>query len=405
MLKAEKILLSFILALLIPGVAIAASGDLSISESDIRFSNPNFMEGATTTIYATVKNNSNKDLKGVVRFTVNGTILGADQPISVFANGSGGVFTPWTPSFGSQKINIKLIPWDPSLDDSSNNSVTLNVFSVQDTDRDGIPNHLDPDDDGDGVPDELDAFPLDPNEQYDTDGDGIGDNADPDDDNDGVPDEFDAFPLDPDEQQDTDGDGIGDNADPDDDGDGLTDLEEILLGTEPLNPDTDGDGVPDGEDAFPLDPTEQYDTDGDGIGNNADPDDDNDGIPDHLDPFPLDKAPEVILNKIPKTLSLHKEILLDASKSTDHDGHITSYLWEINGEIKKEANHLRYKFTETGIKTIKITITDNVGQKTSKEFQIKIVNSTYTRQIIMTVLSILLATIIYFKYIAVAKKD
>lgn len=87
------------------------------------------------------------------------------------------------------------------------------TVTVLDTDQDGIPNHLDPDDDNDGVPDEQDAFPLDPTEWLDTDGDGIGNNADPDDDNDGVPDASDDLPLDPTESRDQDGDGIGDNRD------------------------------------------------------------------------------------------------------------------------------------------------------------------------------------------------
>ncbi|MBN1958029.1 MAG: tandem-95 repeat protein [Desulfuromonadales bacterium] len=52
------------------------------------------------------------------------------------------------------------------------------------------------DSDGDGVLDHLDAFPDDPAEWEDTDGDQLGNNADPDDDNDGVADIRDGFPLD-----------------------------------------------------------------------------------------------------------------------------------------------------------------------------------------------------------------
>lgn len=87
------------------------------------------------------------------------------------------------------------------------------TVTVLDTDQDGIPNQLDPDDDNDGVPDTQDAFPLDRTEWLDTDGDGIGNNADPDDDNDGVPDVSDDLPLDPTESRDQDGDGVGDNRD------------------------------------------------------------------------------------------------------------------------------------------------------------------------------------------------
>ena len=57
---------------------------------------------------------------------------------------------------------------------------------------------------------------------------------------------------------DTDGDGIGNNADPDDDNDGLPDeVEENILGTNPLQIDTDGNGTPDGDE----------DADGDGFTN------------------------------------------------------------------------------------------------------------------------------------------
>ena len=131
-----------------------------------------------------------------------------------------------------------------------------------DIDRDGLPNHRDPDDDNDGVPDAEDAFPLEPEEWADADHDLIGDNLDADDDGDGrgddqnangVPDHqeldfdgdgvpraravpWDAFPLDPKEWRDTDGDGLGDNADTDDDGDGWSDLEEGRAGTDLLDP-------------------------------------------------------------------------------------------------------------------------------------------------------------------------
>ena len=109
---------------------------------------------------------------------------------------------------------------------------------------------------------------------------------------------------------DTDGDGIANEQDTDDDNDGLSDIDESLLGTDPLDTDTDDDGVGDNSDDFPTDPTETMDTDSDGIGdnadafpeddsewtdtdsdgigNNADTDDDNDGVDDGSDALPLD---------------------------------------------------------------------------------------------------------------------
>jgi len=130
-----------------------------------------------------------------------------------------------------------------------------------DIDKDGRPNHLDPDDDQDGVADSEDAFPLDAEEWQDEDSDLIGDNLDADDDGDGIADDkngngipdceeldidgdgferaksvpWDVFPLDPAEWRDTDADGVGDNADPDDDNDGYRDQEEKEHGTDPLD--------------------------------------------------------------------------------------------------------------------------------------------------------------------------
>ena len=67
----------------------------------------------------------------------------------------------------------------------------------------------------------------------DTDGDGVNDSSD------NCPSVANASQLD------TDGDGLGDACDDDDDNDNLTDVQEGLLGTNPLNPDSDGDGFND----------------------------------------------------------------------------------------------------------------------------------------------------------------
>ncbi|MDX1491315.1 MAG: hypothetical protein R3332_08510 [Pseudohongiellaceae bacterium] len=132
-------------------------------------------------------------------------------------------------------------------------SMSGDIFTIVDTDGDGVPDSEDAfpdnanettDTDGDGVGDNGDAFPTDPNETTDTDGDGVGDNGD-------------AFPTDPNETTDTDGDGVGDNGD--------------AFPTDPNETtDTDGDGVGDNGDAFPTDPNESSDLDGDGVGDNAD---------------------------------------------------------------------------------------------------------------------------------------
>jgi len=210
-----------------------------------------------------------------------------------------------------------------------------------DLDGDGIADSADPDIDGDGVGNDDDAFPQDPDEWFDTDGDGLGNNGDLDDDGDGFSDEqellfqtdpnspfsfpadldgdkipdaidpdrdgdgvlnaADAFPNNPAEWTDTDGDGVGNNVDLDDDGDGFSDVDEDMLGFDPLDfadhpgdldgdgvpdisdPDMDGDGVANGLDAFPQNPVEWEDSDGDGLGDNTDLDDDGDGYADLME--------------------------------------------------------------------------------------------------------------------------
>lgn len=76
-----------------------------------------------------------------------------------------------------------------SVSDSSDSS-SLSPFSID------VIAYVYQDSDGDGVLDHLDAFPNDGNEWEDTDGDQIGNNSDLDDDNDGIADVRDGFPLD-----------------------------------------------------------------------------------------------------------------------------------------------------------------------------------------------------------------
>ena len=182
-------------------------------------------------------------------------------------------------------VYATLIPFDQYGHNTSFG--TLGLFSLTDTDGDGVPDGADAfpndanetdDSDGDGIGDNEDVFPYDPSEIEDTDGDGVGDNDD-------------AFPNDRNETVDSDGDGVGDNGDEfpsessqwvDDDGDGLGDNTNGTDG-DPYPDDFDNDGVIDAEDAFPTDANETMDTDGDGVGDEADEDDDGDGILDEAE--------------------------------------------------------------------------------------------------------------------------
>lgn len=388
--------------LLLSTTVFAYSGDISINSQSIKFSTDNFMEGSPVRIYSTVTNLSSMDLLGVVRFSDNDNQIGGDQAISLFSGKTDDVFIDWLPTYGDHKIAVKIYPWDPEIDDPSNNWIVTNIFAVQDTDYDGIPNETDTDDDGDGVPDSQDAFPLNSNEQYDTDGDGIGNNADTDDDGDEVPDTHDEMPLDPNETMDTDNDGIGNIADDDDDNDGLKDNEEDKIKTDPLDYDTDDDTYNDKEDAFPLNPDEWLDTDTDKLGNNKDTDDDNDGIPDGEDKFPLNKGPVIKFSDEDFEIRLFETYLFDASPSFDEDGEIVSYLWQIDGEIL-EGNSVTYSFNRLGEHDIKLTIKDDSGEIRTQDFQANVLNTRFHIQLYASIFLILLALVIYFKYISEAK--
>jgi hypothetical protein len=402
---------SFLLASLIsfsllttPAAFAAETGDMALTSSDIYYSHQYFFEGQTYKIYATATSNSNRDLLGIVRFYDNGGQIGGDQVISIIAGKTDAVFIDWVPNFGSHNIDVKLFPWEPAIDNPGNNTISSSVYVEQDTDYDGITNENDIDDDGDGIIDQEDAFPLDKNEQRDTDGDGIGDNSDDDDDGDGVPDEFDDLPLNPNETIDTDKDGTGNISDKDDDNDGLDDNEEVKIGTDTLKVDTDEDGESDKTDPFPLDPREWRDTDHDLIGNNQDTDDDNDGLPDETDEFPLNKGPVIKLSTEDFEANVYEKFTLDAAPSFDEDGEIVTYLWEIDGRRSREGNAITHTFETVGDHDVELIIIDDDGEQRSMEFQVSVKNLKLYGQILASLGALLLALIIYFKYIRVAKK-
>ena len=140
-----------------------------------------------------------------------------------------------------------------SLDTSALNTPTFSVtFSIQ---HDGANSPL--------------PITISGSLDVDTDDDGMPNSTDPDDDNDGVSD-LDEVGIGTDPlNSDSDGDGLNDGQEvsagtdplvPDTDGDGLNDGQEVSAGTDPFDPDTDGDSVPDGQEVElglnPLDPTD-----------------------------------------------------------------------------------------------------------------------------------------------------
>ena len=305
--------------------------DLSISEDDISVK-ANIIAGENARIYATVHNNSEEDLTGVVKFFDESTsnFIGTDQAISVIAQKTDDVFVDWKAEpAGDHPISVRVIPWDEASDNPENNKVTKTIYVDEDFDGDGVGNRIDEDDDNDGTPDSQDDFPLNPNESVDTDGDGIGNNSDTDDDNDGVSDIEDLFPLDPNETVDSDGDGTGDNSD-----------------------------------AFPDDPNEWEDSDNDGVGNNSDTNNENHG------PIPA------ITTSSSKT-GTGGSITFSATASKDPDGSIEKYEWRVNGELVSEEAITEYPFKEAGEYEINLTLTDDKGEKRTETTTITVKNNSY----------------------------
>lgn len=218
MLKLVELIAVAGIALLAPLAAEAA--DLALPKENIYFSNAKPLAGEIVRIYATVKNESQQDVRAQVVFSVGGAQIGGLQPVTVLSQKSSTVFVDWGPLEGYYDISVSVVNPDAGDENQANNTAEIADFIVDlDTDSDGIFDTIDIDDDNDGVEDGLerikgsnpliadtdgdgsgdgvDEFPLDPKEKYDNDKDGIGNNADPDNDNDGTPNNDDPAPFDP----------------------------------------------------------------------------------------------------------------------------------------------------------------------------------------------------------------
>ena len=391
-----------IIALGLPFQTLAA--DLVLPGENVKFSTSTFLEGKTVRIYATVTSMSkNDDLRGVVRFFDNGAQIQGDQPVSVLAGRDDAVFVDWIMTPGDHSIKITVLPFDGKDENSSNNTVIKQIVVLADTDRDGIPNRDDSDDDNDGAIDGDDAFPLDRSETLDSDGDTIGNNKDDDDDNDGVKDAQDALPLNPNETLDTDKDGVGNNEDIDDDGDGLSDADELVKGTDLSNPDTDGDSVNDGADAYPLDPTQAYDYDKDGVSDAKDSDADNDGIAKEFDVNDINRGPEIIIttdkNSPDRVVSPGEEVKFESTSSFDpDDDKISGTEWNIEGK-KFSGSVLKTSFSENGLHSVSVKVTDAKGESREKTFTVLVVPPLAGWMALIFALVILaLAIILTFSY-------
>ncbi|OGJ49075.1 hypothetical protein A2344_05835 [Candidatus Peregrinibacteria bacterium RIFOXYB12_FULL_41_12] len=399
----KSILFPLIIAMLSIPTAIAAGGDLFLTEGNVSFSTSTFVENTPATIYVIASNNSGNDLLGTIQIWDNtyDRQVGSDQPISVISGSTDTIFVTWYPKGGTQEISVTLTPWISEGDDSSNNTITRTITADYDTDGDGVGNTEDPDDDNDGYPDTEDVFSTNNSEWIDSDSDGTGNNADTDDDNDGVLDEVDEMPIDYNETLDTDLDGIGNNSDSDDDGDGIADEEESnKTVTDPLKYDTDEDGFSDSEDAFPSDMEEWIDFDTDGIGDNADTDDDNDNMNDEEDPDDHNKGPIIDIDKDSFPIAFtNQDIMLTAEDSYDEDGQVEHYTWIIDGETVSVQPIYTATYLESGEKEVILTITDDKGESRTEAVTLRIHSKGFMLFLgFFILILLLLAFYIVFKY-------
>lgn len=187
---------SFVFFILLVGVE--ARVDLSLSISDITFSESTPLAGEKTRIFARVFNSGDEDVYGFVRFLSNDREISNPQPISIKAGSFDDVFIDWVFESGTYDLKTEIVGTVPSDENSGNDAAVLEV------------NFIELDSDGDGFTDKEDAFPQEEREWRDSDNDGTGDNADPDDDN-----------------------------------DNLSDEREMVLGTSIFKTDSDGDFIPD----------------------------------------------------------------------------------------------------------------------------------------------------------------
>ncbi len=115
--------------------------------------------GHTTRIYVALRNNSDNDLSGTVKFTDNGSSIGSTY-ISALPGRIVEAWVDWVPSYGDHKVsavlqNVKTheIGESPEGAAVSDTLAEDTVFADYDTDDDGIVNEQDLDDDNDRMSD------------------------------------------------------------------------------------------------------------------------------------------------------------------------------------------------------------------------------------------------------------
>ncbi len=112
-----------------------------------------------TRIYVALRNNTEHDLTGTVRFTDNGTRIGVSS-VSALPGRLVEAWVDWTPTYGEHVISATLtnvqihtVGETPETGVVENTIAEDTIFVDYDTDADGTPNEKDTDDDNDTVSD------------------------------------------------------------------------------------------------------------------------------------------------------------------------------------------------------------------------------------------------------------
>lgn len=154
--RVTSLFFSFIFFFAFSGICSASEQNAGFVQG-IWYSSEPIFEGVPTRIYVAVRNNTEHDLTGTVRFMDNGKRIGSSE-ISALSGRLVEAWIDWTPTYGEHNITTTVS--DATLHIIGGETELLDVagiaaedtFSVDtDTDKDGVGNTTDTDDDNDGV--------------------------------------------------------------------------------------------------------------------------------------------------------------------------------------------------------------------------------------------------------------
>lgn len=112
-----------------------------------------------TRIYVALRNNTQSDLSGTIRFTDNGTRIGSSD-VRALSGRLVEAWIDWKPSYGEHTLTVTLtgaqlhaVGETPTAIEDADIVISETITIDYDTDGDGIGNETDPDDDNDTVSD------------------------------------------------------------------------------------------------------------------------------------------------------------------------------------------------------------------------------------------------------------